>query len=258
FVKNFKLNISNMWTAVKATFSKWISNIRSSIANSFVGHMLKSVNNLKTKFINVAKDMWGGVKKQFNNIVDGAKGLPKRIGDGITKAKGKAKDGMVNVGNTLIEWAGKPFNKVIDGVGWITKKLGVNFDAKKLHWDYQQYAKGTNGAHPGGLAKVNDGRGSWSGRELISFPDGTTGMFKCRYVVANLPNATHVLSAPDTRDVLQYNRGTKCSQGILDRGSNVIGGKERKRTWSENLWDYVKNPSKLLDAALDKVGAKLP
>src|SRR5699024_1548558 len=262
FVKNFKLNISNMWTAVKATFSKWISNIRSSIANSFVGHMLKSVNNLKTKFINVAKDMWGGVKKQFNNIVDGAKGLPKRIGDGITKAKGKAKDGMVNVGNTLIEWAGKPFNKVIDGVGWITKKLGVNFDAKKLHWDYPQYAQGTKGSHPGGLAMVNDGRGRLSGRELIAFPDGSTGMFKGKDVVANLPKGTHVFSAPDTRGlvsgVTQYNRGTDSKKGFLDRGANTTGGKARKRTWSEKVWDYVKKPSKILDIALDKVGAKLP
>src|SRR5699024_2222371 len=230
--------------------------------NSFVGHMLKSVNNLKTKFINVAKDMWGGVKKQVNNIVDGAKGLPKRIGDGITKAKGKAKDGMVNVGNTLIERAGKQFNKVIDGVGWITKKLGVNFDAKKLHWDYPQYAQGTKGSHPGGLAMVNDGRGRLSGRELIAFPDGSTGMFKGKDVVANLPKGTHVFSAPDTRDLFsgvpQYNRGTDSTKGFLDRGANTTGGKARKRTWSEKVWDYVKKPSKILDIALDKVGAKLP
>src|SRR5699024_144559 len=84
------------------------------------------------------------------------------------------------------------------------------------------------------------------------------GMFKGRDVVANLPKGTHVFSAPDTRDLLQYNRGTKSTQGFLDRGSNVTGGKARKRTWSEKVWDYVKKPSKLLDVALDKVGAKLP
>src|SRR5699024_10440768 len=69
---------------------------------------------------------------------------------------------------------------------------------------------------------------------------------------------THVFSAPDTRSLLQYNRGTKSTQGFLDRGSKVTGGKAKKKPWVERVWDYVKKPSKLLDVALDKVGAKLP
>src|SRR5699024_5882527 len=105
----------------------------------------------KTKFVNLAGDMWDGVKKQFNNIVDGAKGLPKRIGDGIKNAKDKATSGMKTVGNSLIRTAGKPFNKVVDGVNWITKKFGGKGDIG--HWDYPQYAKGTGG-HPGGPAVV--------------------------------------------------------------------------------------------------------
>src|SRR5699024_10520066 len=124
------------------------------------------------------------------------------------------------------------------------------------------YAKGTKRAHPGGVAKVNDGRGRRSGRELISFPDGTTGMFKGKDVVANLPKETHVFSAPDTRSLLsgmpQYNRGTSSTQGYLNKSTNKNGSKARKRTWSEKVWDYVKKPSKLLDVALDKAGAKLP
>src|SRR5699024_1947675 len=170
----------------------------------------------------------------------------------IRGTKDKATSGMKNAGNSLNTWAGKPFNKVVDAVNWITGKLGVK---KKIgKWDYPKYAKGTKGVHPGGLAKVNDGRGSWSGRELISFPDGTTGMFKGKDVEANLPKGTHVFSAPDTRSLLsgmpQYNRGTSSTQGFLDKGTDMTGGKARKRTWSEKLWDYVKKPSKLLDVAL--------
>src|SRR5699024_10305311 len=97
---------------------------------------------------------------------------------------------------------------------------------------------------------------------LIVLPDGTTGMFKGKDVVANLPKGTHVFSAPDTRDLFsgvpQYNRGTDSTKGFLDRGANTTGGKARKRTWSEKVWDYVKKPSKILEIALDKVGAKLP
>src|SRR5699024_7046544 len=95
-----------------------------SIENSFVGKMLTSVRNLKTKFVNLAGDMWDGVKKQFNNIVDGAKGLPKRIGDGINNAKDMASSGMNTVVNSLIRNAGMPYNRVVDCVNWITKKFG--------------------------------------------------------------------------------------------------------------------------------------
>jgi len=260
FVKNFKLNITNMWKSVKDTFSKWIKNIRNSIANSFVGHMLKSVGKLKTNFVKIAKEMWQGVKKQFGNIVDGAKGLPGRIGKGISGAKKKAVDAMKDVGNNLIVWAGTPFNKVVGGVNWITGKMGIK---KKIgYWKYPQYAEGTKGAHSGGLAMVNDGRGRLSGRELIKFPDGSAGMFRGKDVVANLPKGTHVFSAPDTRELLggipQYNRGTESTKNFLGKGSSMTGGKARKRTWAEKVWDYVKKPKKLLDIALDKVGAKLP
>src|SRR5699024_2712551 len=125
--------------------------------------------NLKTKFVNLAGDMWDGVKKQFNNIVDGAKGLPKRIGDGIKNAKDKATSGMKTVGNALIRTAGKPFNKVVDGVNWITKKLGGKEDIK--HCDYPEYAKCVGG-HPGGPAVVGDGKNSNSGSVLVSLPNG--------------------------------------------------------------------------------------
>src|SRR5699024_6202859 len=150
--------------------------------------------------------------------------------------------GMENVGNSLITWAGKPFNKVVDGVNWITGKLGGK---KKIgKWDYPQYAKGTKGANPGGPSIVNKGRKRWWGEELIVLPDDATGMFNGRDVVANLPKGTHVFSAPDTRSLLsempQYNRGTSSTQVFLNKGTDMTGGKARKRTWSEKVWDYVK------------------
>src|SRR5699024_8920128 len=149
-------NISDMCTAVKATYSKWLENIRNSIANSLVGHMLKSESNLKTNIINVAKDMWGEVKKQFNNIVEEAKGLPKLIGDVIRGGKKKSTDGMKDLGNGRIEWAGKTYNRVIGGVNWIIGKLtGTKGTIKGWPWKDNKYAKGTGKVgHPGGLAVV--------------------------------------------------------------------------------------------------------
>src|SRR5699024_8412961 len=142
------------------------NSIRNSFENPFVSNKLTSVRNIKTHFVNLAGDIWVGAKKQFNYIVDGAKGLPKRIGDGIKNAKDKATYRMKNVRNAWIKTAGKPFNKVVDGVNWITKKFGGKGDIG--HWDYPQYAKGTGGHPKTGPAILGDGKGSNSGSELVS------------------------------------------------------------------------------------------
>src|SRR5699024_2414881 len=102
FNKDFRKRMKDMWQYLKDLCKRTIDNIYNKINDSFVGRMLRSVRDLKTKFIDLAKDMWQSVKDQFNNSVDGAKGLPKRIGDGIKNAKDKAINGMKTVGNSLI------------------------------------------------------------------------------------------------------------------------------------------------------------
>ncbi len=241
FAKNFRQNISNMWDLVKTNFSNKISDIRRSIENSFVGRIIKSVTGMKDNFVRIAKDMWKGVKEQFNNIVDGAKKLPGRIGDGITKAKGKATGAMKKVGNSMIEWAGKPFNKVVDGVNWVTGKLGVK--GKVAKWNYPQYATGTKGSgHPGGLAVVGDKYG----RELINLPDGQSFISPDTDTLMNLPKGTHVIPNRETEKILDgeipmYAKGTK---GWFGSFKSAVG----------DVWDYVKNPGKIITKLMDKIG----
>lgn len=253
FAKNFRTNISNMWNTVKKNFTTKISEIRTAISNSFVGRMLESVKKLKTNFIDLAKDMWSGVKKQFNNIVDGAKGLPKRIGDGIRNAKDKAVSGMKSVGNSIIRWAGKPFNKVVDGVNWITGKLGIK--ATIPVWNYPQYAKGTDKkGHPGGPAIVGE-----KGRELIKFPDGKSMISPGTDTLMNLPKGTHVIPNKQTEQMLKfdiphYSDGTGWWEKAKDFGRSVKGG--LKKAWDTigDVWDYASNPSKLVNLVMDKIG----
>lgn len=98
-------------------------------------------------------------------------------------------------------------------------KIGVNpigssFDIPMLT---SSHAQGTNSkGHPGGIAQVNDGVGSNSGKELIQTPSGNTGMFKGTNVMANLPKGTHVWSAKETKNILggtpQYAKGTNNPQ----------------------------------------------
>lgn len=235
FSSNFKKNMADMWQNVKNKFTTKISEIRTAIANSFVGRMLTSIRTLKTNFINIAKDMWAGVKKQFNNIVDGAKGLPKRIGDGIRNAKDKATSGMKSVGNAVIKWAGKPFNKVVDGVNFITGKLGIK--TKIATWNYPQYAKGTDKkGHPGGPAIVGDG----PGREIVHLPNGRSFISPDTDTLLNLPKGSHVIPNKPTEQIIkgripQYAGGTGLWENIKD------------------VWSYMTSPSKLVNKVMDKI-----
>lgn len=248
FSKNFRDNISKMWSLVKNMFTKRINEIRNSIANSFVGRIISSITILKTRFVNIAKDMWAGVRKQFNNIVSGAKGLPKRIGDGIRSARDKATSGMKSVGNSIIRWAGKPFNKVVDGVNWITGKLGIK--SKISTWNYPQYAKGTKGSgHPGGPAVVGDG----PGRELVQLPDGNTFVSPDTDTLVDLPKGTHVVPNKQTEKILKsdvphYARGT------IGKIGNFLGKTAKKtKDVASDVWEYASNPGKLVSKIMDGI-----
>lgn len=64
----------------------------------------------------------------------------------------------------------------------------------------EQHAKGTNN-HPGGLATVNDQRGTLY-KELVTLPDGTSFIPEGRNVVLPLPPGSKVMRAGKTRSLL--------------------------------------------------------
>ncbi len=253
FALNFRERISKMWSSLKNTFTSYITNIRNSIANSFVGRMISSVTTLKDRFIGLAKDMWGGVRNQFNNIVKGAKGLPKRIGDGIRNAKDKAISGMKSVGNSLIKWAYTPFNKVIGGVNKITGKLGAGKTIDPL--TVPQLYKGTKN-HEGGPAIVGDK----FGRELIRFPNGKITISPDTDTLMDLPKGTEVVPNRLTEkllksDVPHYANGTGGPISDIVGGVGKALGKGAKKTKDvlSDVWQYASNPGKLLDLVMSKI-----
>ena len=258
FVRNTTTSIfSSVWTFISGTASKIFNAIKS--AWGFIRNSTSSTFG----------EMFNTVKTRFTNIVDAAKALPGRIGDGIGSMASKVKSGVTSVINTLSSTLGKGVNGVIGGVNWVLGKIGV--DSLVPVWDIPQWANGTgNGSHPGGPALINDGKGSNAGRELIRTPDGTMGMFEGKNIVANLPKGTQVLSATETRGALslmpQYNSGTEENSGILGSLKNVasdlysgaknIGGKVLDTAFS--VFDYIKNPSELLDLAMNTLGIGSP
>ena len=236
FAKNFRQNISKMWDLVKSNFSSKISDIRSSIENSFVARIIKSITGMKTKFVGIAKDMWKGVKEQFDNIVDGAKKLPGRIGKGIENAKDKAVDGMKSLGKGVLNAAAKPINGTIDGINWILKKVKApTIDGQ---WKVPTYSKGTQSTgHKGGLAVVGDKYG----REIINLPNGQSFISPDTDTLMNLPKGTHVIPNRETEKILDgdipmYAKGTKGWKSKLSK-----------------IWDYIKKPIEVVKTMMNGI-----
>src|SRR5699024_6611612 len=89
----------------------------------------------------------------------------------------------------------------------------------------------------------------------------------------NLPKGTSVFSATDTRsllaDIPRYAWGDKrrdqLKKGYGKKKENTKNtekalhkGNESLSKWTGEVWDYIKHPSKLLNIALDKMGAIKP
>lgn len=106
----------------------------------------------------------------------------------------------------------------------------------------EQHAKGTDN-HPGGLATVNDQRGTLY-KELITLPDGTSFIPEGRNVVLPLPPGTKVMRAGKTRSLMNrlgipnYEKGigfedTKISH--LTRRFQEINTRNRIYNYSKSL-----------------------
>ena len=107
----------------------------------------------------------------------------------------------------------------------------------------EQHAKGTDN-HPGGLATVNDQRGTLY-KELITLPDGTSFIPEGRNVVLPLPPGTKVLRAGKTRSLMNrlgipnYEKGigfedTKISH--LTRRFQEINARNRSSSYPQSTY----------------------
>lgn len=314
-VKNF---ISTVWNAIYSFFKTVIANIVDFVKNRF-NSMRDNVRNIFNRIKDIAKTAWNTVKDNivnpikdgvnwaldkfsefkdkvsevFNNIKDNVfdyvsdmvqkiKDMPGEMKEKIESGAGKVKEGFERIGSRMVDGIAGAVNGVGKAVNWVADKLGMDdivgtwSPQDELSW--YKYAHGTN-SHPGGLALINDGTGNNAGEELIINPDGTTGMYQGKNVLANLAKGTQVIPAKKTREFLSnipaYAKGifgsawdgvkavgswtwdkTKQGAGYVKDGA-VSAGKAIGE-WTGNVWDYVSNPGKLVDIALEKVGAVMP
>lgn len=258
------------------TLTTTMTNLRTGISDRIratVDFARNAWSTFKTNTTQAFRDVYNAVKNRFTDIVNAAKALPGRIGDGIRLMASKVTSGITSLINSMARTLGKGINGVISGINTVLDKIGVNTEIKK--WTVPQWAKGTpKGGHPGGLAIINDGVGDNAGPELLKLPDGTMTTLPGKNVLTNLPKGTEVLSAKNTKvflseAVAQYGLGTDLFNGMKNVGGKIVGGVKKVgskvaagaakvKGWAVDAYEYVKNPGKLLDLALKYLGINKP
>lgn len=235
-VGSLRSGIVNTFSAIRTAVTNATTMARNGIVNTW--------GNIKTTVSNLAKGMRDKVGGYFKDMVQFAKDLPGKMRDGIVSTKNKAVDGIKSLGNSVVSKFGSVVNGLVKGINNITGKLGITATIKE--WSVPQYARGTGGHPMDGPAVVGDGTGSLRGQEMITLPNGKRMLSPSTPTMMHLPKGTQVLSAPDTRKMMEqvphYAKGT--GGGVVD------WVKDKASSFAStlsNIWDYAKNPSKLLD-----------
>ncbi|MEC3666950.1 transglycosylase SLT domain-containing protein [Bacillus velezensis] len=254
FTGNFRM----MWDGVKQIFSSAVGMVKKLVSNMGAAITDRWLY-IKNKVALLAYDLRKKVMDRFNDLVDGAKKLPGRIGDGIKNMAHKAVSGVTSLANKLSGALGKGVNGVIGGVNWVLDKIGLK-DKHIPKWEVPKYAHGTGG-HPGGPAILGDGKGANAGPEMYRTPSGQVGLSPATDTLMNLPKGTAVLSAKQTRAALAgvpaYAKGTEGN--IFTNAWNGVKSVAGKvKDVAVDVFDYIGHPSKLLTKVLEKMGVSAP
>ncbi|MCU9592209.1 MULTISPECIES: transglycosylase SLT domain-containing protein [Bacillus subtilis group] len=254
FTGNFRM----MRDGVKQIFSSAVGMVKKLVSNAADG-IIKGWTYIRTKVGDLAHSLWKKVTDKFWDIVDAAKALPGKIGDGIKNMAHKATSGVTSLANKLAGALGKGVNGVIGGVNWVLDKIGLK-DKHIPKWEVPKYAHGTGG-HPGGPAILGDGKGANAGPEMYRTPSGHVGLSPANDTLMNLPKGTEVLSAKQTRAALAgvpaYAKGTEGN--IFTKAWNGVKSVAGKvRDVALDVFDYIGHPSKLLTKVLEKMGVSAP
>ncbi|ASN70237.1 hypothetical protein 10F3_52 [uncultured Caudovirales phage] len=251
--------VAGMWNGVKSFFVNGATNASNLVVN--MGRMIvKGWSFVKNNVGRLAGALWDLVKKKFGDMVEGAKALPGKIGKGIKSMASKAVSGVKSLGNMLAGALATAVNGVTGGINWVLEKIGLK-DVKIPKWTPPKYANGTNG-HPGGPAILGDG----GGPELYKTPSGHVGLSPGTDTLMNLPKGTQVLSHKQTLETLgnvpMYGDGTKGNKNgsgwlgkAVEGAKNVVG---KVKSAAFDVWDYISNPTKLMNKAFEKFGGKVP
>lgn len=236
---------------------KWFSAKNTDIQNgmksisSWFGTKFKSARSLtNAAFSNIGS--WFGqkredIKSNMKSIAQWFKDIFNSAYNGITSIFNK----IGGYFNTVADWIKSPVlgavKAIAKAVNWVYRKLGGDGDLIKVS-ELDNYASGTNGVARDSFGVVNDQPGN-TYRELVQYPNGQTVIPTGRNVVLPMPKGTKVMPAGQTAALMGITGVKKYKSGI----GNFFGSTADKISdIASNIFSYIKDPKKLLKAAIDK------
>ena len=274
----------NMWSGVTGWFSDTLSDTVSD-ASSIRDDVSNRFDTMKENTVSAAKSMWSGVTDFFSDIwddattlfddmVQGAKDLPGRIGEAISGAASFAVDGVKSLGNKMASSLETVVNGVVDGLNKLLDKIGLDDlldpisinrfstgTAKSAGGYTQAFSTGTrNGRIASDMLGILNDKGPGNGRggavqELIE-RNGKLLMPKGRDVLTPLKKGDRIYSGAEVQSMQSAGMLPRFNSGTGTEGGNSGSRKGLLGTLGDvlgNVWDYITNPGKAFKAVIDNV-----
>lgn len=245
-VLGFKQYISSLFQLIFGT----ITAIFSPIVQWFSKKFQAARDGVTNAFSNIGS--WFGqkredIKSNMKSIAQWFKNIFNSAYNGITSIFDK----IGGYFNTVAGWIKSPVlgavKAIANAVNWVYEKLGGDGNLINVSV-LDKYASGTNGVARDSFGVVNDQPGN-TYRELVQYPNGQTVIPTGRNVVLPMPKGTKVMPAGQTAALMGITGVKKYKSGIGNFFGNTV---DKITDIASNVFSYIKDPKKLLQAAIDK------
>ena len=222
------------------------------------GNLSSDTRKTATDMSKLQQRLFKGMYNRLNEMTGGRLGdmvkawqdKMSNIGDTVANAKKAIHTHFVDLVRGII----KPFNDMLGdlqkGINWVLDKLGASKIGGSWQVPMPSYATGTQGAHPGGFAKVNDGKTAHY-REMYRLPNGQVGMFPAvRDMIVPLPKGTSVLDGDRSFFLAQMmGKMPHYANGIGDFFANL---KDDATSFLENTDKFLAHPIEFMESVFKR------
>ncbi|WP_424349937.1 tape measure protein [Latilactobacillus sp. 5-91] len=237
--------IQNYGKVFKDLFSGNWKNLDKDV-RGVINSLIKFWKSAFTGVFNFVNKLTGG---RLGDMVNTFKSYFGKLGGIVSGAINGVKKGAVGIARGVITPVNKMLEGLKTGLNWVLSKVGAGTIKASWSVPLPAYAKGTRGAHPGGLALVNDSPTS-KYREMYHLPNGQFGIFpKKRNMIVPLPKGAEVLDGDSSHQLASMMGLPMYKNGI---GSFFSGMWDKAKDIAEEAENIIAHPIKFMESVFTK------